>query len=101
MIRPATSLGWEAGEAWLELTSMVVAPARAAMKRSRSGLIILSWVETRHHDGSVFQAGGPAGSAKQRAAIGFCAAASTLASATGRSWAKLAGIAAGSNQRKP
>jgi hypothetical protein len=35
---------------------------RAAMNRSRSGLIIRSWVETRNHDGSVVHAGGPAGS---------------------------------------
>jgi hypothetical protein len=43
---------------------MVLARMGAAMKRSRSGLIIRSWVETRNHDGSVFHAGGPAGSAK-------------------------------------
>jgi hypothetical protein len=58
-------------------------------------------VETRNHDGNVFHAGGPAGSVKLLAAIGFCVAASTRASGTGRSWAKLAGIAAGSNHRKP
>src|SRR6185369_7711780 len=52
-------------------------------------------------DGRVFHAGGPAGSPKDRAAIGFCVAASTRASATGRSWAKLPGIAAGSNHRNP
>src|SRR3954452_25437982 len=70
-IRPANSLGWEAGDAWLERTSMVLAPIRAAMKRSRSGLIIRSRVETRNHDGTVLHAGGPAGSAKHLAAIGF------------------------------
>jgi hypothetical protein len=35
---------------------------RSAMNRSRSGLIIRSWVETRNHDGNLFHAGGPAGS---------------------------------------
>src|SRR4029453_15477930 len=32
----ATTSGWEAGEAWLERTSTVVAPMRSAMNRSRS-----------------------------------------------------------------
>jgi hypothetical protein len=84
----ATRSGWEAGEAWLERTSTVVAPMRAAMNRSRSGLIIRSWVETRNHDGSLFHAGGPAGSVKALAAIGFCTEARTRASSTGMSWAK-------------
>src|SRR6266540_3919012 len=67
---------------------------RAAMNRSRSGLIIRSWVDTRNHDGSVFHAGGPARSVKLLAAIGFCTAARTRASSTGRSWAKKVGTAA-------
>ena len=87
-------MGWEAGEAWLERTPTVLAPMRSAMNRSRSGLIIRSWVETRNHDGRVFHAGGPAGSMKLLAAMGFCTAARTRASCTGRSGAKVAGIAA-------
>src|SRR5512132_4699038 len=99
--QPCDQVGWEAGEAWLERTSTVLAPMRPAMNRSRSGLIIRSWVDTRNHEGSVFHAGGPARSVKHLAAIGFCTAARTRASSTWRSWAKLAGIAAGSNHRKP
>jgi hypothetical protein len=91
----------ETGEAWLERTSTVVAPMWAAMNRSRSGLIIRSRVETRNHDRSVRHVGGPAGSVKLLAAMGFCTAARTRASPSRRSWAKLAGIAARSSHRKP
>src|SRR6266566_1498133 len=40
------SSGWEISERWLAFTSMVLAPIRLAMKRSRSGLIVRSSVET-------------------------------------------------------
>lgn len=40
----------------------VVAPMQSAMKRSASGLIALSWADTRNHDGCVFQPGTPVGS---------------------------------------
>ena len=40
------SSGWEISERWLAFTSMVLAPMRLAMKRSRSGLIVRSSVET-------------------------------------------------------
>ena len=39
-------LGCEISERWLAFTSMVLAPIRLAMKRSRSGLIVRSSVET-------------------------------------------------------
>jgi hypothetical protein len=40
------SSGWEISERWLDFSSIVVAPIRFAMKRSRSGLIVRSSVET-------------------------------------------------------
>ena len=40
------SSGWEISERWLDFTSMVLAPMRLAMRRSRSGLIVRSSVET-------------------------------------------------------
>jgi hypothetical protein len=40
------SSGWEISERWLAFTSIVLAPIRFAMKRSRSGLIVRSSVET-------------------------------------------------------
>ena len=42
----AISSGWEISERWLAFTSIVLAPMRLAMKRSRSGLIVRSSVET-------------------------------------------------------
>ena len=46
MMSPAISCGWEISERWLAFTSIVLAPMRLAMKRSRSGLIVRSSVET-------------------------------------------------------
>src|ERR1700738_1862969 len=40
------SSGWEISERWLAFTSMVLASIRLAMKRSRSGLIVRSSVDT-------------------------------------------------------
>lgn len=45
-IRSAISWGWEMSDRWLAFTSIVVAPMRLAMNRSRSGLIVRSSVET-------------------------------------------------------
>lgn len=45
-ISAAISSGWEISERWLDFTSMVLASMRFAMKRSRSGLIVRSSVET-------------------------------------------------------
>src|SRR5436305_9568239 len=59
-----TSSGWETGDAWLDAISIVVAPILLAIKRSRSGLIVRSFLETRYHDGTCFQAA-PAGRAGQ------------------------------------
>ena len=43
--------GWEMSETWLALTSMVVAPIRFAMKRSSSGLMVRSSVDTAYQLG--------------------------------------------------
>jgi hypothetical protein len=45
-INRVISLGREISERWLAFTSIVFAPIRLAMKRSRSGLIVRSSVET-------------------------------------------------------
>src|SRR3954466_6083660 len=60
--RSARSINWVTAPAWLtmaaceELTSTGCEPARAAMKRSRSGARAWSRVATRYQDGMVFQA---------------------------------------------
>ena len=43
--------GWLISERWLALTSIVLAPIRFAMKRSRSGSIVRSSVETAYQLG--------------------------------------------------
>ena len=45
-IRSVISCGCEMSDKWLAFTSIVVAPMRLAMNRSRSGLIVRSSVET-------------------------------------------------------
>jgi hypothetical protein len=45
-ISPVISSGWEISDRWLAFTSIVLAPMRLAMKRSRSGLIVRSSVDT-------------------------------------------------------
>jgi hypothetical protein len=45
-IRCAISSGWEISERWLAFTSIVLAPIRLAMNRSRSGLIVRSSIDT-------------------------------------------------------
>jgi hypothetical protein len=45
-IKPVITSGWEISETWLAFTSMVLAPMRLAMNRSRSGLMVRSSVET-------------------------------------------------------
>src|SRR5258706_8531022 len=66
-----TSSGWETGDAWLDAISIVVAPILLAIKRWRSGLIVRSFLETRYHDGTCFQAGAPDGVLKHKGANGF------------------------------
>ena len=45
-IRFVITSGCEISARWLASISIVFAPIRLAMKRSRSGLIVRSWVET-------------------------------------------------------
>jgi len=45
-IKSAISCGCEINDRWLEVSSIVVAPIRFAMNRSRSGLMVRSSVET-------------------------------------------------------
>src|SRR3981189_3451732 len=51
VIRFVIASGCEISTRWLALISIVFAPIRLAMKRSRSGLIVRSWVETAQKDG--------------------------------------------------
>jgi hypothetical protein len=44
------SSGWEISDRWLAFTSMVLAPMRLAIKRSRSGLMVRSSV---HHQAPI------------------------------------------------
>ena len=53
----AISCGWEISDKWLAFTSMVLAFIRFAMKRSRSGLIVRSSVDTAYQLGFERQAG--------------------------------------------
>ena len=46
IIRFVVASGCETSARWLALISIVFAPIRLAMKRSRSGLIVRSWVDT-------------------------------------------------------
>src|SRR5271170_8051348 len=50
-IRLVIASGCEISDRWLDLTSIVFAPMRLAMKRSRSGLIVRSSVETAYQLG--------------------------------------------------
>ena len=50
------SAGQEISERWLAFSSIVLAPMRLAMKRSRSGLIVRSSVETAYQLGFERQA---------------------------------------------
>src|SRR5690349_23642332 len=75
----ATSPGWETIGTWLDGTSTVVAPIRAANMRSASGGSAWSSVATRYQDGSVFEAGTPITSPKAVTASGCCTACITLA----------------------
>src|SRR5580698_7239105 len=51
MISFVISSGWEISERWLAFTSIVFAPIRLAMNRSRSGLIVRSSVDTAYQLG--------------------------------------------------
>ena len=80
--------GLEMKLTWLAWISLVLAPILFAMNLCKSGLIELSCVETTYQDGMFFHAAALMGSPKMEADKGFCAAASTDASASGKSFAK-------------
>src|SRR6202171_2506306 len=84
----ATSAGFESIGTWLLVISVVVAFIRFAKKRSSSGAIALSSLDTMYHDGFVCHATVDTLVPKAAALIGPCVAASTRASAAGRSDAK-------------
>ena len=62
--------GWDTITACAARTRVTWAPARCAMKRWVAGGIARSCVATRNHEGSVFHAGSPEGSANAAAASG-------------------------------
>src|SRR5260370_26184337 len=92
-MRSNPALGWETGDAWLEPISRVVAPILLAMKRSASGLITRSFLETKYQDGTVFQGGGPDGVPKHTGARGFWDTAIALPCVTSTSGMKSCGKA--------
>ena len=75
----ATSFGCDKGDAWLDVSEIVVALICFANIRSTSGGIAWSFSEIWYQLGSCFQAGGPDFSARIDLLNGFCAAAMTLA----------------------
>jgi hypothetical protein len=74
-----TALGREIIETCEAFTSSTTEPARSAMKRCESGVIVLSSVPISAHERIVFQAAAWVGSAPAAAARGRCAAAITAA----------------------
>src|SRR5580658_81715 len=97
----AITEGLEMKLTWLALISVVLAPIRFAMNRSKSGLMAWSCVETTYQEGMLFHAAALMGSPKMDAARGFCVAASTEASPSGKSLAKTDLNLARSMNRKP
>ena len=69
-------------------TSVIVAPARSAIRRWVSGGITRSWVPTTAQLGSVFQAPTPEGVVLALNVIGRWLAAIRARSCSERSWAK-------------
>lgn len=83
----AISDGFEIWLTWLALISLVLAPVRFAMNLCKSGLIVLSRVETTYQDGMFFHAAALMGSPIMEEAKGFCVAASSQASSFDKSFA--------------
>src|SRR5258705_9149454 len=101
MMIAATSFGFDSIGTWLVLNSVVVAFMRFAKKRSSSGGMAWSNLATMYHDGFVFHAAVDTLVPKAEARIGPCVAASTRASAAGRSDAKCFTIASVERLMKP
>jgi hypothetical protein len=85
----ATATGRATNTAWDPSMDRVVAPIRSAMNRSQSGVMALSWSDTRYHDGFVFQPARVAFSVSAASANGRCVANMTSAVSTGTSAQKV------------
>src|ERR1700683_5421514 len=89
-MRSHTALGCDASEAWLAASSIVLRGLmRSAIRRSLSGWIIRSSVETSYHVGFFFQAGSVTVSPNVDPTGAFWVIAITSASAAGKAWQKL------------
>ena len=88
MMTAATSFGFESIGTWLVFNSVVVAFMRCAKKRSSSGAIAPSSLDTMYHDGFVYHATVDTLVAKAETLTGPWVAAATRASTGGRSDAK-------------
>src|SRR5580765_704043 len=101
MMTAATSFGFESIGTWLVSSSVVLAFMRFAKKRSSSGAIAPSSLDTMYQDGFFFHATLDTLVPKDAALIGPCVAATTRASAGGRSDAKCFTIASVDRVMKP
>src|SRR5262245_5590124 len=97
----ATSFGFDSIDTWLAVNSVVVAFMRFAKKRSRSGAIAPSSVETTYQDGLLFHATLNTLLPKAETLMGPWVAATTRASAGGRSDAKCLTTASMGRVMKP
>ena len=100
-ISATTSSGWDTIGTWLDATSTVVAPMRAANGRPASGGIASSLVATRNHEGRARQAGTPMTSSKVESEMGCWTACMTFACAGSTSAAKCPTKSASGSQAKP
>src|SRR4030095_16929069 len=101
MMTAATALGCESIGTWLVFNSVVVAFIRFAKNRSSSGAMALSSLDTMYQDGFVFHATFETFAPKAEPLIGPCVAATTRASAAGKSDAKCFTTASVERVRKP
>src|SRR5262245_53387049 len=101
MMTAATSFGFDSIATWLASNSVVVAFIRFAKKRSRSGAIAPSSLDTIYHDGLVFHATLDTLVSNAETWMGPWVAATTRASAGGRSDAKCLTTASVGRLMKP
>ena len=80
-----TATGWETMITCEPSTSVMFAPARSAIERTRSAPAALSPVATTAHVGKFFQAGGPFFSENAASAIGRCVAPISATCSSGKS----------------
>src|SRR6266850_7884281 len=101
MMTAATAFGCDSIGTWLVFNSVVVAFMRFAKKRSSSGAIAPSRLDTMYHDGFAFHATADTLASHAETLIGPCTAATTRASAAGRSEAKCFTTASAGRLMKP